>query len=78
MKPKNLTIHNSLVEFLIFTSQSEANGSSIEVYYKDGSVWLTQKRIAQLFDVRVPTINEHLKKYLKTMKLNKIQLLGNS
>ncbi len=52
-------IRNSTAEFLIFTGQSGSD--DFEVRYEDQSIWLTQKLIAQLFDVTVPTINEHLK-----------------
>jgi len=51
-------IRNSTAEFLIFTSQAGEN--SIEVRVEDGTVWLSQKQMAALFDVTVPTINEHL------------------
>ncbi len=54
-------IRNSTAEFLIFTGQ--AGEKSIEARYEDGTVWLTQKLIAELFEVKVPTINEHLRKY---------------
>lgn len=58
--PENtLTIRNSTAEFLIFTQQ--AGESGIEVRYEDGSIWLTQKLMAELFDVDVRTISEHLK-----------------
>lgn len=33
----------------------------IEVFYADESVWLTQKRMAELFDVDVRTVSEHIK-----------------
>ena len=33
---------------------------SVQVQYEDGSFWLTQKRMAELFGVDVRTINEHL------------------
>ncbi|MDP1722800.1 MAG: virulence RhuM family protein [Candidatus Gottesmanbacteria bacterium] len=33
----------------------------IRVRIEDENVWLTQKLIAELFDVSVPTVNEHLK-----------------
>ena len=52
-------IRNSTAEFLIFTGQ--AGEQSIEARYEDETVWLTQKLMATLFDVGVPTINEHLK-----------------
>jgi hypothetical protein len=53
-----LQIRNSTAEFLVFTTQAGEN--SIEVRVEDETVWLTQKLIAQLFDVTVPTVNEHL------------------
>jgi hypothetical protein len=63
-----LTIRNSTAEFLIFTQQ--AGESGIEVHYEDGSIWLTQKLIAELFDVAIPTINEHLKNIFESQELD--------
>jgi len=65
---KNLNIRNSTAEFLIFTSQSELN--SIEVKVHDENVWLTQKLIAQLFDVKVPAISKHLKNIFESGELD--------
>lgn len=59
---KELQIRNSTAEFLIFTSQS--GEQSIEARYEDETIWLTQKLMAELFEVSVPTINEHLKNIL--------------
>ena len=55
----NQLIRNSTAEFLIFTGQT--GEQSIEVRYENETIWLSQKLIAQLFDVTIPTINEHLK-----------------
>ena len=66
-KNNKLQIRNSTAEFLIFTSQSGEN--SIEVRVEDETVWLTQKLIAELFQVAVPTINEHLKNIYKDKEL---------
>lgn len=55
---KNLRIRNSTAEFLIFTGQ--AGESGIEVQIAEETVWLTQKLMGVLFEVSVPTINEHL------------------
>lgn len=55
---KRLQIRNSTVEFLVFTRQAGEN--SIEVRVADETVWLTQKLIATLFEVSVPTVSEHL------------------
>jgi len=56
---KKLHIRNSTAEFLIFTRQ--AGDSGIEVRVAGETVWLTQKLMAVLFEVTVPTVNEHLK-----------------
>ena len=56
---KDLIIRNSTAEFLIFEKQAHAD--SIEVRYEDETLWLTQKMMAQLFDVSVKTVNEHLR-----------------
>lgn len=58
MKNKKLQIRNSTAEFLIFTKQAGEN--TIEVRVEDETVWLTQKLMGVLFEVSVPTINEHL------------------
>ena len=65
---KNLNIRNSTAEFLIFTSQNGED--SIEVKVHDENVWLTQKLIAQLFDVKVPAISKHLKNIFESGELD--------
>ena len=55
---KKYQVRNSTVEFLIFTGQ--AGTDSIEVRVEEDTVWLTQKLMATLFEVTVPTISEHL------------------
>ena len=50
---------NSTAEFLIFTAQAGEQG--IEVRFEEETVWLTQKVMAELFEISVPTINEHLR-----------------
>ncbi|MEN0059312.1 MAG: RhuM family protein [Bdellovibrio sp.] len=62
-----LMIRNSTAEFLIFTTQNQEQG--IEVRYENENLWLTQKMMSQLFDVAVPTINEHLKNIFNSKEL---------
>ena len=64
---KKLQIRNSTTEFLVFTKQAGEN--SIEVRVEDETIWLTQKLIATLFEVSVPTINEHLKNIFSSGEL---------
>ena len=61
-------IRNSTAEFLIFTGQ--AGEQSIEARYEDETIWLTQKLIAALFNVAIPTINEHLKNVFDSGELD--------
>ncbi len=78
MKKKNkkdLIIRNSTAEFLIFTSQAKEQG--IEVRYDDESLWLTQKMMAQLFEVGVPNVNEHLKNIFKSKELHEESVIRN-
>jgi len=65
---KSLTIRNSTAEFLIFTSQAREDG--IEIRVQDENVWLTQKFITKLFDVKIPTVNEHLKNIFSSVELD--------
>lgn len=46
-------------EFLFF--QTEDGRNKIEVRFEGETVWLSQKLIAELYQVSIPTINEHIK-----------------
>ncbi|MDR0274037.1 MAG: virulence RhuM family protein [Burkholderiaceae bacterium] len=46
-------------EFLLY--QSEDARTHIQLRLEEGTVWLSQKQLADLYRVRVPTINAHLK-----------------
>ena len=41
--------------------QTESGDTKIEVRLEDETVWLTQKLMAELFQITIPTINEHIK-----------------
>lgn len=62
-----LIIRNSTAEFLIFTQQAGENG--IEVRYEEGSIWLTQKLMAELFDVTTANVNTHIKNIYEEKEL---------
>jgi hypothetical protein len=48
------------MESHIILYTTESGNISIQVQYEDGTFWLTQKRMAELFGVDVRTVNEHL------------------
>ena len=58
----------------MFTQQT--GDKSIEVRYEDETIWLSQRMMAELFDVDVRTINEHLQNIFKSNEIEKNQLSG--
>ncbi len=58
---------NKFTNIIFYTTP---NGQvSVQVQYEDGSFWLTQKRMSELFGVNVRTINEHLKNIYHNLEL---------
>lgn len=47
------------IQFLLYNMPD--NSGTVQAYMEDETLWLTQKAMAQLFDVGVPAINKHLK-----------------
>ena len=60
---------NSTAEFLIF--QFEGKEQGVEVYYKDKTVWCTQKAMGMLFDCSTDNIGLHLKNIFASGELEK-------
>ena len=71
---KNLTPKDELTEFLLYTTPS--SDVKVEIFMHNESVWLPQKRMAELFGVDVSTINEHLKNIYKTHELEENATIG--
>ncbi len=61
-KKDEATIHSSAAEYLTYVAAVGDTDESMEMRYEDENIWLTQKMMAQLYDVSLPTINEHIKK----------------
>ena len=58
----------NLKEIVIYKSQNNKD-ISVEVMYDEENFWLTQKLMAQLFNVEVNTINYHLKEIFNSGEL---------
>ena len=50
--------------------QTEDGKIKIDVRFQDETVWLSQKLMAELFQVSVPTINEHIKNIYEEAELS--------
>lgn len=74
-KEKSMMIRNSTAEFLIFQAQNQADG--VEVFYRDETVWLTQKSMALLFDVDRTVITKHLKNVFDSGELHQESVCAN-
>ena len=57
------------LKFLIYNTPQE--NIKINVAVKDETIWLTQKAMAELFDVQIPAINKHLKNIFEEGELDK-------
>ena len=56
-------------EIIIYQTEDQRN--LLEVRLEDETVWLSQKELSELFEKKVPTINEHLRNIYKERELDK-------
>ena len=63
-------IRSSAAEVLTYVASTGDPHGSIEIRYEDENIWLTQKTMAQLYDVSVKTINYHIKKIFDDSELS--------
>lgn len=68
-KENKPTIRSSAAEYLSYVASVGEQNDSIEMRYEDENIWLTQKMMATLYDVTLPTINEHIKKIYSDSEL---------
>lgn len=64
---ENLAVRSSSAEFLIFERQSHSEG--IQVRFREGDLWLTQKAITDLYAVDRTVITKHLKNIYDDLEL---------
>lgn len=65
---KTLSLQDETTEFLLYTAQ---NGQvKVEVILNNETLWLTQKRMSELFGVQRPGITKHLKNIFESNELN--------
>ncbi len=69
-----LSVQNQMSDFLLYTSP---NGEvKVEIFFHNDTVWLTQKRMAELFNVKVPAISKHLKNIFESGELQENEVIS--
>jgi len=63
-KQQNIIIYN--------TADGKA---AVSLYSKDGTVWMNQNQLAELFDTSVPNISIHISNILKEKELGRISVI---
>ncbi len=86
-RPYKIIIIGNFVRAILFNEMKKENsiiiyedkktGIRLETHLENESIWLTQKQVAGLFKVTIPTINEHLKNIFKTKELNEDSVIRN-
>ena len=70
MKKNDITVRSGAAEYLTYVAAVGEKEDSFEVRYEDENIWLTQKMMAALYDVTLPTVNEHIKKIFSDGELS--------
>lgn len=65
MQIKNILLFNPI-----------GKNAKVSVFFKDGTFWLTQKAMAELFGVNVPAVSKHLKNIFETGELEMISTVS--
>ena len=68
-KNKQIAKQNGFTEFLLYTTP---NGKvKVEIFLRDENVWLTQAKIAELFDVDRSVVTKHLQNIFSEGELDR-------
>lgn len=72
---KDISIRSSAAEYLTFITAT--GESDVNAVYADENVWLTQKMLGVLYDVKTHTINYHLKKLFADGEIDEVATIRN-
>lgn len=69
MKKQATSIRSSAAEYLTYIASIGNAAEQFEILYQDENIWLTQKMLAALYGIEVPTVNYHVKKIFEDAEL---------
>ena len=71
---KELTIKDETTEFLLYTTP---NGKvKVEIFLHNENIWLTQRKIAELFGVGIPAVSKHLDNIYEEKELERTSTIS--
>ncbi len=74
MGKDSLSLQDQTTEFLLYTAPD--GEVKVEVLLSNETIWLTQKRMAELFGVGVPAISKHLKNIFESNELERDSVIS--
>ena len=63
----NEILNNNKGKIIIY--QNEKGNTKIDVFFQEGDIWMTQKSLAELYQVNVRTVNEHVQNIIEDGEL---------
>lgn len=60
---------SSSAEYLTFVAATGGDDTAVELRYQDENIWGTQRIMAELYDVTVPAISQHLKRLIEDSEI---------
>ncbi len=76
-KSTEITIRSSTAEYLTYVAATGNAPESYEMRYENENIWLTQRMMAELYDVSVANINQHIQKIFDDGELDKASTIKN-
>ncbi len=76
-RKEGITIQTMNKENNIIIYNTADGKASVSLYVKDGSVWMNQNQLAELFDTSKQNIGQHIANILKEGELNEDSVVKN-
>ena len=68
-------IHSNMKDDIILIYNTDDGKSSVSLYAKDGSIWMNQNQLAELFATSKQNIGQHIKIILEDNELDQISVV---
>ncbi len=69
-----LKLKDELTDFLLYTTPD--GKVKVEIFFHNENIWLTQKRMTELFGVNIPAISNHLRNIFDSGELNEKSVIS--